>query len=79
MPARPMTDEEIIAKIFTYVPPTERTIPKFTAVRQAGKHFAEVVIANCPPGPDRATVINCIRNAVMFANASISLNGQAFF
>lgn len=78
MPARPMTDEEVIARIFSYIPPTELTSPKFTAVRQAGKHFAEIILANCPPGSDRMTVINCIREAVMFANASISLSGQTF-
>lgn len=79
MPERPMTDAELLAELFAYHPPTILTTPKFAAVNQAAKNFAEVVLQNCPPGSDRATVINCIRNARMFANAAISLNGRQLF
>lgn len=75
MPQRPMSDEEILADLFRYHPPTPFTEPKFKAVNQAAKNFAEVVLTNCPPGVDRATAIAWIRNARMFANSAISLNG----
>lgn len=79
MPSRPMTEAEMLADLFTYHPPTERTIPKFTAIRQAGKNFAEILLANVPPGPDRQVALGAIRNAVMFANAAISLNGRGMY
>jgi hypothetical protein len=76
---RPMSSEEIVAELFKYHAPNELTIPKFAAINQAAKNFAEVVLANCPGGHDRATVINCIRNARMFANAAIALNGLSLY
>jgi len=76
---RPMSDAEMIAKLFTYHPPTPVTTPKFEAINLAAKHFAEVVAANCPPGPDRSDVIRKIREARMTANAAIALNGFSFY
>jgi hypothetical protein len=73
--ARPMTSEEIVAEFFKYHPPNDFTIPKFAAINQAAKNFAEVVLANCPSGWDRRDAINLIRQARMIANAAIALNG----
>lgn len=75
MPGRPMSDEEILAELFRYHQPTTETLPKFQAINQAAKNFAEIVLQNCPRGADRSIVLNCIRNARMFANAAVSLNG----
>jgi hypothetical protein len=72
---RPYSSEEIVAEFFKYHAPTERTIPKYAAINQVAKNFAEVVLANCPPGTDRTTAIYSIRTARMIANAAISLNG----
>lgn len=79
LPCRPMTDEEIIAKMFSYVPPTPRTLPKFAAVNQAAKNFAEIVLANLPPCADRTAVINTIRMARMLANQGIALDGLSLY
>lgn len=73
--SRPMTDEEIVAEFFKYHAPNETTIPKYAAINQAAKNFAEVVLTNCRDGNDRSIAIQRIREARMVANAAVSLNG----
>ena len=72
---RPMSSEEIVAEFFKYHAPNETTIPKYAAINQAAKNFAEVLLANCPSGADRSAAIRLIRDARMTANASVALNG----
>jgi len=72
---RLMSEREILAKLFSYHPPTEVTLPKFAAINQAAKNFAEVILQNCPAGKDRSRVIEMIRDARMVANAAVALNG----
>lgn len=72
---RTMTDAEIVAEFFKYHPPNESTIPKYTAINQAAKNFAEVLLANCPGCADRSAAIRLIRDARMTANAAIALDG----
>jgi|ERR1700722_2481587 len=74
-PQRPKSESEVLAELFSYHPPNPHTLPKFTAINQAAKNFAEIVLQNCPPGQDRANAIGTIRMARMLANAAISLNG----
>ena len=76
---RPMSSEEIVAEFFKYHAPNETTIPKYAAINQAAKNFAEVVLANCPRGADMAAAIRLIRDARMTANASIALNGLSLY
>jgi hypothetical protein len=73
--ARSMTSEEILAELFKYHAPNEVTIPKYAAINQAAKNFAEVILQNCPPSADRSDAIRKIREARMTANAAIALNG----
>lgn len=73
--SRPMSSAELLHEIFSYHPPTPNTLPKFAAINQAAKNFAEVILQNVPCGEDRRVALNCIRNARMFANAGIALNG----
>lgn len=72
---RGYSDAEILAQLFSYHPPTVETLPKFSAINQAAKNFAEVILQNCPPSADRSAAIRQIREARMTANAAISLNG----
>lgn len=67
---------DIIERLFTHQPPTPFTGPKFETVREAAKYFAKVLIANVPYGTDRDAAIRKLREAVMTANAGISLNGH---
>jgi len=39
-----MSDEAILAELFRYHAPNEITVPKYAAVNQAAKNFAEVVL-----------------------------------
>lgn len=72
---RCMTDSEILAELFKYHPPTADTLPKFAAINQAAKNFAEIVLQNCPSSADRSAAIRSIRDARMTANAAVALNG----
>lgn len=77
--SRPMSSEEIVGEFFKYHAPNELTIPKYAAINQAAKNFAEVVMANCPGGADRTDAIRKIREARMVANAAIALNGLSLY
>jgi hypothetical protein len=72
---RAMTDSEILAELFRYHPPTIENLPKFAAINQAAKNFAEILLQNCPPCADRSAAIRLIRDARMTANAAVALNG----
>lgn len=76
---RALSDEEILAELFRYHAPNSETVPKYQAINQAAKNFAEVVLQNCPRGADRSAAIRLIRDARMTANAAISLNGLSLF
>ncbi len=74
--ARPLiSDAQILAELFRYHAPNETTLPKYAAINQAAKNFAEVVLQNCPSSADRSAAIRLIRDARMTANAAIALNG----
>ena len=78
MIARQMTDEEKLNEIFTYHPATPNTAPKFEHLREAARHFAKVILLNVPPGADRTCALRHVRDAVMTANAGVSLDGLSF-
>jgi hypothetical protein len=71
----PQSDSDVLAELFRYHPPTPDTLPKYAAINQAAKNFAEIVLANCPGSADRSAAIRLIRDARMTANASVALNG----
>jgi hypothetical protein len=73
--SRPMSDSEILAELFKYHSPNSETLPKYAAINQAAKNFAEVVLQNCPASADRSAAIRLIRDARMTANAAVALNG----
>lgn len=68
---------EYLAEVFTYHAPTPEQIPKYHAVREAARAFAEVIVANCPPSADRSDALRKIREAAMTANSAIALDGRA--
>ena len=57
---------------FTYHKPTETTLPKYEAIREAGKVFALSLMEHCPAGPDRTVAIRKVREAVMMANQAVA-------
>lgn len=74
-PMREMTPEERVETIFTYHAPTPEQTPKYTAIRDAAKSFALVLLANTPRSADQSAALRLVREAVMTANASVALNG----
>jgi hypothetical protein len=74
--AVPAPDENyIVEQLFTYHPANQFTQPKFETIREAAKYFAKVLFNNVPAGADRTAAIRKLREAVMTANAGISLGG----
>jgi len=76
---RALSDSEIVAEMFKYHPPTDETLPKYAAINQAAKNFAEVILANCPRSADRTAAIRELQNARMTANRAIALNGLSLY
>lgn len=59
-------------RYFNYHPPGQADIPKFKAIRDAGRAFAQEVVLCTPAGPDQTAAVRKIREAVMTANAAIA-------
>jgi len=51
-------------------------VAKYLRIREAGRDFARVILAECPPSADRTHAIRLIRSAVHFANASVACEGK---
>ena len=71
-----MISSEDLANWFTYHAPTADQPAKYLAIREAGKAFAEAVVANTPSCPDQTVAVRKIREAVMISNAAIACNGK---
>lgn len=78
MVGREFSDEEKLAEIFSYHPPNKITLPKYEHLRSAAKYFASVILLTVPPGADRTCALRHVRDAVMTANAGVSLDGLSF-
>jgi hypothetical protein len=61
---------------FTYHSPTPEQLPKYLAIREAAKKFAEVIVENTPPSADQTAAVRKVREATMTANQSIACNGE---
>jgi len=57
---------------FTYHAPREGQPERYLAIREAGKAFAAVVVANTPSSADQTVAVRKIREAVMVANQAIA-------
>lgn len=62
--------------VFAYHPPTPEQVGKYEALRAAAKEFALLVDEHCPSSSERSTALAKIREAVMWANASIACNDK---
>lgn len=61
---------------FTYHAPSADQLPKYLAIREAGRVFAAVVIANTPESADQSVAIRKIRETVMISNQAIACGGK---
>ena len=60
--------------LFRYHSPHFSDLAKYALIRQTAKYFAQIILDNTPPGADQSDAIRKLREAVMFANASIALD-----
>ncbi len=78
---RLMTEEELAAKAlhhtFVYHAPDAVQLKKYTAVRAQAKEMAFTIFENCPESEDMERAVERLRECVMWANASIALEGIA--
>lgn len=61
---------------FTYHPPKVDQIPKYNALRSAGREMAEMVVELCPASREQSLALTNIEQAVMWANAAIARRSE---
>lgn len=71
-----MITQEHIDNWFMYHQPTPEQVPRYEAIREAGKHLAEVILENSPASADQSDAIRKVREAVMTANAANACEGK---
>jgi hypothetical protein len=64
--------DEDIENWFTYHPPVGHDVSDYLEIREAGRRFAETILARTPVGADQSAAIRKVREAVMTANAAIA-------
>lgn len=69
---------DAIETLFTYHAPTGDQPEKYKRIREAAKTLAREIDRSCPSGPDRTTAVRAVREAVMWANASIATNNAQY-
>ncbi len=65
-----------INNVFTYHSPSPDQLPKYEAIREAGKVLAEAIVANTMPCADQSAALRKVRESVMTANAAVALHGS---
>lgn len=70
-----MSEFADLKNVFTYQEATPEQIISYQAIRNAGLLLAKTIEANSPDCPDQTIAINKAREAVMWANAAIALEG----
>lgn len=62
---------------FTYHPPAnESQKANYKKLREAGREFAQTILACTPSCPDQTVAVRKVREAVMVANAAIACEGR---
>jgi hypothetical protein len=63
-----------LKKNFTYHAPKEGQPEKYTAIREKGHEFAEMLQKECPQSRELSLALTNLEQVVMWANASIARN-----
>ena len=67
-------DKHFIKNAFTYRPPTEKQIEKYALLRSSAKEIANQINCFCPTSLEKDLALERLREAIMWANASIACN-----
>lgn len=70
----PGYDEDSVDNVFTYHKPTPGQTEKYKSIRDMALELADNILFLCPQAAETTTAINKVREAVMWANASIACN-----
>ncbi len=62
--------------IFSYHAPEGEQNIQYEAIREAGKHFARVILECSPSCADQSAAIRKVRETVFTANAAVALKGR---
>lgn len=68
--------EQQLTALFTYQTASEQQVVQMGNIRREALILAERIQAECPPDYQRSIAIQKVREAVMWANASIVLEGK---
>jgi hypothetical protein len=63
-----------ISSQFTHHPPFGDQAERYVTIREWGRETALAIIKMCPSSRERDTAIERLREAIMWANASIAVN-----
>lgn len=67
---------EAAFEVATYHPPTGDQATRHQNLSQALANFLQMIVASCPPGPERSTAISRAREAKFWASAAIAMEGR---
>lgn len=65
----------VVAEVFSYHAPDPHQVAYMKRIRESARDLAFTILDRAPECPDRTVAIRKLREAVMFANASIVLKG----
>lgn len=67
---------EAALEIATYYAPGGDQAARHSNLSHALADFLQMIVASCPPGPERSTAISRAREAKMWASAAIAMEGR---
>jgi hypothetical protein len=67
-------DQKELDNIFSCHAPKDGQQNRYVAIRDAGRHLAQVILNSTPKCSDQSAAIRKVREAVMTANAAIAIN-----
>ena len=68
--------KENIQDVLSYHAPSQGQLAAIQNVRDGAQIFIRDILNNCPPCADTSAAIRHVREAMMTANAAISLEGK---
>lgn len=74
-PSNRITHDDV-ETVCAYHAPTQDDIARYAEIRKAAIDFMHVILTVVPECADRSTALRCVREARMWANSAIALNGK---
>ncbi len=71
-----MADWERVVAMFTYHKPSEGQVNRMGLLRMHARVLMREILGSCPVGLERAAAVERLREAIMWANASVVLEGR---